>query len=234
MLQIDMPIGKIARKLSPMTDELIFYGKPGKKLYMIAVDASQTSMVVVDVGLSFDSDLFVALPTKELAETSKGIRYFIDFDENVWKIQYESDKGVRVKKKIMGFEPSTPGIVELLERKLEYVGQPLVIDYASLSSALEEFSDGEIKITYEPGEKSRVVISSNSPGKEVEAEIPLGPAEGEGFTIIVSKDHLKRLLDVLENLSKSFKMGVTENGVVRIETTSSTPHYALLTQIIPE
>jgi hypothetical protein len=215
VIQVDIPLGKVAKKLSKITDELVLYGKAGGKLYVIAVDPSQSLFVQIDAGISLDEDFKAGLPVKEIKETSKGVRYTLDYDGGVWSVTYETVSGLKVRKKINGLEPIVQGIDAILEMDVKMVGGEALVDYASLSQALGEVEGDSVLLRFVKGKPGKLLLITSEPGKEVEVEVPVGEV-AKGFEVKVNPSLLEGAIEALEPLTRSFRVGVNEKGVLVI------------------
>jgi hypothetical protein len=215
---VDIPIGKIAKKLSKITDELILYGKAGGKLYIIAVDPSQSLFVQIDAGISLDEDFVAGLPVKEIKETSKGVRYTLDYDNNTWHIAYETTSGVKVRKRISGLEPVVQGIDAIMGMDVKMTGGEALVDYVALSQALGEVEGDSVLLRFTQGKPGKLLLSTSEPGKEVEVEVSVSEVT-KGFEVRVNPAHLEGAIEALEPLTRSFRIGLNERGVLVIEPT---------------
>jgi hypothetical protein len=220
MIQIDIPLGKIAKSLGKITDEIILYGKSGGRLYLIAIDPSQSLLIQIDAGISLDEDFKAGLPVKELKETSKGVRYTLDYDGGVWKVTYETTSGLKVRKKINGLEPSLPDLDAIVSMDSKLINGEALVDYVSISQALREIEGDSAILKFIQGKPGKLLLVTNEPSKEVEVEVPVGEV-ARGFEVKVNPSLLEGAIEVLEPLTRSFKIGLTGRGVLVIEPSIS-------------
>lgn len=216
MIQLDIPIGKIAKRLAKLSDEVVFYGKAAGPLYLVAMDPSQSLLVQIDAGIALDEDFKAGIPTKELGETSKGARYVMDYDSDkeAWNITYETSTGLKVKKKISGLEPSIP-VGEVVEIESKTVAEA-VVDYATLSQALGEVEGELVSMKFVKGKPGKLIIKSKEPNKELEVEATLGEVNAD-FEVKVNPALVMAGIDVLEPITRSFSVGVTDKGILVIK-----------------
>jgi len=209
-----------SKKLSKITDEIALYGKSGGRLYIIAVDPSQSLLVQIDAGISLDEDFIAGLPVKELGETSKGARYTLDYDGGVWHITYETTSGLKVRRKIYGLEPSFRGLDAVVNMDSRLVNGEALVDYASLSQALEEIEGDSATLKFIQGRPGKLLVVTNEPGKETEVEVLIGDV-AKGFEVSVNPSLLKGGIEALESLVKSFRIGLTEKGILVVQPGTS-------------
>jgi hypothetical protein len=220
VIQIDIPLGKIAKSLSKVTDEIVLYGKSGSRLYLIAIDPSQSMAIQIDAGISLDEDFKAGLPVKELKETSKGVRYMLDYDRGVWSVTYETTSGLKVRKKINGLEPSLPDLDAIVNMDSKPVNGEALVDYASISQALGEIEGDSAILKFIQGKPGKLLLVTNEPGKEIEVEVPTGEV-AKGFEVKINPSLLEGAIEVLEPLTRSFRIGLTEKGILVIEPSIS-------------
>jgi hypothetical protein len=218
MIQLDIPLGKIAKKLSRVSDEMVFYGKAGDKLYLFTIDPSQTMLVQIDAGIAMDEDFTAGIPVKELGETSKGVRYVLDFDQGVWKITYETATGMKVRKKVNGLEPSALNIDAILGEDWSMVNGEALFDYASITQALGEVDEESVVLRFTADKK--MVVSASGLGKEVEVEAGVDDVV-KPFEVRVLRSTLLSAVEALEPLAKSFRMGLSKSGILVLEPSVS-------------
>jgi len=234
MIQLDIPLGKVAKSLSKVTDEIILYGRAGERLYLIAIDPSQSLLIQIDAGISLDEDFKAGLPVKEVKETSKGVRYTLDYDGGVWSVTYETTSGLKVRKRITGLEPTMPELDAVVDMDSRLVNGEALVDYASISQALGEIDGDSAILRFIQGKPGKLLIVTNRPDKEVEVEVPVSEVS-KGFEVRVNPSLLERAIDALEPLTRSFRMGLTEKGVLVIEpSTHSGGTRALIAPLVEE
>jgi len=214
MIQLDIPLGKIAKRLAGVSDEVVLYGKAAGPLYLVAMDPSQSLLVQIDAGIALDEDLKAGIPTKELGETSKGARYFMDYDKETWNVTYETATGLRVKKKMAGLEPSIP-VEELVGIEAKTVSETIV-DYVTLSHALGEVEGDVVSMRFVKGKPGRLIIKSRDASKEIEVEATISEV-AKDFEVKVNPVFVMAGIDALEPLTRSFSIGVTEKGLLVIK-----------------
>ena len=218
MIQVDIPLGKIAKKLAKVTDEIVLYGREGGGLYLLAMDPSQSLLICIDAGISLDEDIRAGLSTKELRETTKGIRYTLDYDQGAWRVVYETTSGLRVKKKLSGLEPTIPveEVIKLGADAKEWA----TVDYVSLSQALSEIEGDSVKLVFTQGKPGKLSLVSSEPGKEVEVEVSVSEVE-RSFEVRVDPKLLEGAIEALEPLTRTFRIGLTEKGILVIKPSTS-------------
>jgi hypothetical protein len=216
MIQIDVPLGKIAKKLTKVADELVFYGKAGGKLYIIAVDPSQSVFIQIDAGISLDEDFIAGIPVKELGETNKGVRYSLDYDGGVWSVTYETASGLKVRKRIAGLEPVVQGVDAILGMGVGRARGEAIVDYVSLSQALGEVEGDSVTVRFVQGKPGKLLLVSSEPGREVEVEAAVSEV-AVPFEVRVNPQHLEAAVEALEPLTRSFRVRLAESGVLVVE-----------------
>jgi len=232
MIQLDIPIGKIAKKLSKVSDELILYGKAGDKLYLFAIDPSQTMLVQIDAGIAMDEDFMAGIPVKELGETNKGVRYVMDYDQGVWKISYETSTGTKVRKKINGLEPAISNIDVILNEDWSMMNGEAVVDYSSINQALSEIEEENIVLRFVTGKPGKMIISADGPGKEIEVETNINEVV-KPFEVRVTRSTFENTIEILEPLTRGFRIGLSKNGILVIEpSVSKTFTRALVSPVV--
>jgi len=221
MIQLDIPIGKIAKKLSRITDEMILYGKSGGRLFLIAMDPAQTMAIQIDAGISLDEDFTAGLFVKELGETSKGVKYLLDYDQGVWRITYETASGLKVRKKIAGLEPSVSSLEVIMNVDAKLANGEAIASHDAVAQALSEVEEGVALVRFVKGKPSKMLVIVNEPGKEVEVEVPVEDVVRE-FEAKINLSLLKEAIEVLKLLSENFRIGLTEQGIFVVEPSFST------------
>jgi len=235
MIQLDitLPLGKIARKLAKVTDEVVFYGRATQPLYILAMDPSRNLLVKIDAGITIDSDVEAGIQVKELAETGKGVRYRMDYEGEAWKITYETGSGLKVRKKIGGLEPSLSAS-EALSIAGAKVARSAEIDVETLSHVLDELRGGDIiTLRFVKGNPGRLVASLSDVAKGVEVEAPVGEVP-EGFEARVSLDLLASAVGILEPLAKTLRLGVDEKGILVVEPAAGSGETRILIAPVEE
>jgi hypothetical protein len=219
-LDISLPLGKIAKKLARVSDEVVFYGRAAQPLYIVAMDPTRNLLARIDAGISIDSDFEAGIQVRELAETSKGVRYRMDYDNNTWSIIYETNAGLKVRKKIGGLEPSFP-VSEALPLADTEVASSADVDYATLTHALDELGDGDVvSLKFIQGKPGRMVASLSDASKKVEVEAPVGEVS-KGFEVKANLELVKSAIEILEPIARSFRVGVNSKGILVIEPASA-------------
>jgi len=215
-LDITLPLGKIAKKLAKVSDEVVFHGKATQPLYILAMDPSRSLLVVIDAGITIDSDIDAGIPVKELAETGKGVRYKMDYEGEAWRIVYETGSGLKVRKKIGGLEPSLPASEALSIARTKVV-KSTEVDSETLSHILDELGKSDVvSLKFIQGSPGKLVASTSDVAKGVEAEVQVGEVP-EGFEARVNMDLLASAVEILEPLAKTLRIGVDEKGILVIE-----------------
>jgi hypothetical protein len=215
-LDITLPLGKIAKKLSKVTDEVIFYGKATQPLYILAMDPSKNLLVKIDAGITIDSDVEAGIQVKELAETGKGVRYKMDYEGETWKITYETGNGLKVRKKISGLEPSVPAS-EALSIAGTKIVKSVEVDCDTLSHILDELGKGDVvTLKFTKGNPGKLIASLSDVTKGVEAEVQVGEVR-EDFEVKVNLDLLSNAVEILEPFTKTLRLGVDERGILVVE-----------------
>jgi hypothetical protein len=215
-LDITLPLGRIAKKLAKVTDEVVFYGKATQPLYLVAMDPSKNLLVKIDAGITIDNDVEAGIQVKELAETSKGVRYKMDYEGEAWRITYETSTGLKVRKKISGLEPSIP-VSEALSIAGTRVVKSVEVDRETLSRVLDELGEGDIiTLKFTKGSPGKLVASLSDVAKGIEAEAQVGEVP-EDFEVKVSLDLLSSAVEILEPFAKTLRLGVDERGILVVE-----------------